>query len=442
MKKKNTPARFVVLSFLAIIVIGGTLLMFPFACRGHHFTNPITAYFTATSATCVTGLVVVDTETYWSGWGKLIILLLIQFGGLGYMTVATFFLILLNRRVSLGQRMILKEGLNVSKLSGIMHFMKTTFVLVASMEGIGAIALTLRFLKNYSFRRAVTMGIFHSVSAFCNAGFDIIGNFKSFTGYVNDLTVNLTVMILIITGGIGFYVLWGFIHPTRRKLSLHIKIVLKTTLYLILIGAGLFLLFEWHNPKSIANLPLRAKVLAAFFQSVTARTAGFNTIPMSNLNQSTLVVLMLLMFIGGSPGGTAGGIKTTTFLIVFALLINAITGKGRVVIEKRTINKEIVLRAVFIFGFAVLVITTSTLIILVLQGNKFTLLQVMFEVFSAFGTVGLSTGITQHLSALSRLVIITTMFVGRVGPISLIISMMGKKKAPHIGYPEEKIAVG
>jgi len=416
--------------------------MFPFASRSHQFTSPFVSYFTSTSATCVTGLVVVDTGTYWSGWGKFIILFLIQFGGLGYMTIATFFLILLNRRVSLGQRMILKEGLNVSKLSGIMYFAKTTLVLVAGMEGLGTIILTLRFLRDFSLKRSITLGIFHSVSAFCNAGFDIMGGFKSFTGYTNDLTVDLTVMALIVTGGIGFYVLWGLIHPAKRKLSLHTKIVLKTTLYLILIGAGLVLLFEWRNPQSIANLPLRGKILSSFFQSITSRTAGFSTIPMSHLHQSTLLVLMFLMFIGGSPGGTAGGIKTTTFVLVVALIINSIRGNGKTIIGRRTINREIVLRAVFVFGFAISVITISTIIILSLQGNEFTFLQVVFEVFSAFGTVGLSSGITPHLSPISRLVIIATMFIGRVGPISLIISMMGRKRAPHIGYPEEKIAIG
>ncbi len=420
--------------------------MFPFANASHTFTNPITAFFTATSAVCVTGLVVVDTGTFWSGWGKLVVLLLIQFGGLGYMTIATFFLLAFNRRVSLGHRVALKEGLNVSHLSGIMSFMQITFALVAFFEGMGAIVLTLRFMHVYPFWRAAEMGIFHSVSAFCNAGFDIMGGFQSFKGYANDLTVNLTVMTLIVAGGIGFYVLWQFIHPytreNRKHFSLHMKIVLRATFYLILIGAGLFLLLEWNNTNSIAHLPLRGKILAAFFQSVTARTAGFNTVSMSGLHQATLFVLMILMFIGGSPGGTAGGIKTTTFVIFIVFVMKAVQSKQRVVIFGRTIDKETVARAVFIVGFAIFVIVASTIIILTVEKDKFTLLQVLFEVFSAFGTVGLSTGITPHLSDVSRIVIMATMFVGRVGPISFVLSMIGRKKPPKVEYPHGEVAIG
>ncbi len=449
-KKKLTPIRIVVLSFLALIVVGGILLMLPFASAKHTFTNPITAFFTATSAVCVTGLVVVDTGTFWSGWGKLIIITLIQFGGLGYMTIATFFLLAFNRPVSLGHRFAFKEGLNVSELSGIMRFAQTTLAIVAFFEGFGALALTLRFMHDYPFWRALEMGVFHSISAFCNAGFDIIGGFKSFTGYVNDLTVNITVMILIVMGGIGFYVLWQIVDSVikfgkkekRKRPSLHRRIVLRSTAWLIVVGAAIFLILEWNNPSSIGNLPVRGKVLAAFFQSITPRTAGFNTVAMASLHQATLFVLMILMFIGGSPGGTAGGIKTTTFLIFTVSTLKAIRGQKKVVIMGRTIDDDTVSRAVFVVGFALFVIIVSTIVILTAESDKFTFLQVLFEVFSAFGTVGLSTGITPHLSDVSRIVIIATMFVGRVGPLSLILSMVGRKKLPKVEYPEEKVAIG
>ncbi len=419
--------------------------MFPFANVSHHFTNPIVAYFTATSAVCVTGLVVVDTATFWSGWGKFIIISLIQFGGLGYMTIATFFLLAFNRRVSLGHRFALKEGLNVSQLSGIIRFMKTTLAIVAFFEGLGTVVLTLRFMHDFPFLRALEMGAFHSVSAFCNAGFDITGGFKSFTGYVNDLTVNLTVMTLIVMGGIGFYLLWQLVHSyekRKRRKSLHSKVVIRTTFWLIIIGAGLFLLLEWGNPRSIGHLPVRAKILAAFFQSVTSRTAGFNTVSMSSLHQATLFILMILMFIGGSPGGSAGGIKTTTFVIFIKFITRALYGRHRVVIFGRTIDRDTVSRAVFIVGFGLFVIIVSTIVILSAEHDKFTFLQTMFEVFSAFGTVGLSTGITPHLSNISRITIMITMFVGRVGPISFVLSMIGRKKIPKVEYPEEEIAVG
>jgi len=442
MRKKITPPRFIILSFLALIIAGGILLIFPFASSSHQFTNPLITFFTSTSATCVTGLVVVDTGTYWSGWGQFIIILLIQFGGLGYMTITSFFLILFNKKVSLEHRMILKQGLNVYNISGIMRFLQVTLLVVLGMEGLGTIALTLRFLRDYSFWKALTMGVFHSVSAFCNAGFDIMGGFQSFQGYTNDLTLNLTVMILIVTGGIGFYVLWRLLHPRDRGLTFHVKIVLRITLFLILAGAGLFLLFEWRNPNSIANLPLRDKILAAFFQAITPRTAGFSTVAIKNLHQSTQFVLTWFMLIGGSPGGTAGGIKTTTFIVITGLVIYSIRRKGSVVIGRRTIKKGTLMRAVFVFGFAIFVIAVATLIILFVQGDEFTFLQVLFEVISAFGTVGLSAGITTHLSSISRFVIIVTMFVGRVGSMSLVISMMGRRKTPHIGYPEEDIAIG
>jgi trk system potassium uptake protein TrkH len=450
MHRKLTPIRIVVLSFLGLIITGGILLMFPFASINHTFTNPITAFFTSTSAVCVTGLVVVDTGTYWSGIGKLIIISLIQFGGLGYMTIATFFLLAFNRRVSLGSRFILKEGLNVSHVSKIMQFAKTTLGIVAFFEGLGTVALTLRFMRDFSFWQALEMGAFHSVSAFCNAGFDIMGGFKSLTAYSNDMTVNLTVMTLIVMGGIGFYAMWRVVNivldifKRKRiaKMPLHIKIVFRTTFWLIVFGAGIILLFEWNNPHSIGLFTVRGKILAAFFQAITPRTAGFNTVAMSSLHQSTLFIIMLLMFIGGSPGGTAGGIKTTTFVIFLKSMFKAVLGKKHVELYGRTIKDDLVDKAVFIVGFAAITIATSSLIILTVEHDQFTFLQVMFEVFSAFGTVGLSTGITPHLSDLSRIVIIATMFIGRVGPLSLLLSMVGKKKLPKVEYPSEDVAIG
>jgi trk system potassium uptake protein TrkH len=450
MHRKLTPIRIVVLSFLGLIITGGILLMFPFASVNHTFTNPITAFFTSTSAVCVTGLVVVDTGTYWSGIGKFIIISLIQFGGLGYMTIATFFLLAFNRQVSLGSRFILKEGLNVSHVSKIMQFAKTTLGIVAFFEGLGTIALTLRFMHDFPFWRALEMGAFHSVSAFCNAGFDIMGGFKSLTAYSNDLTVNLTVMTLIVMGGIGFYAMWRVVNIVLdifkrkhiAKMPLHIKIVFRTTFWLIVLGAGIILLFEWNNPHSIGLFTVRGKILAAFFHAITPRTAGFNTVAMSSLHQSTLFIIMLLMFIGGSPGGTAGGIKTTTFVIFFKSMFKAVLGKKHVELYGRTIKDDLVDKAVFIVGFAAITIVTSSLIILTVEHDQFTFLQVMFEVFSAFGTVGLSTGITPHLSDLSRLVIIATMFIGRVGPLSLLLSMVGRKRLPKVEYPSEEVAIG
>jgi len=450
MKTRISPVQFVVLSFLLVIITGAILLTLPVASKSGHFTDPITALFTSTSATCVTGLVVVDTFDHWSIFGQFVILLLIQIGGLSYMTIATFFLIFSGRRVTLKDRFILKEGLNAYKLSGIVSFAKAIFFVVATFEGLGAFALTLRFLRQTNFLDALWKGIFHSISAFCNSGFDIMGRFESFTPYVNDLTVNLTVMLLIVFGGIGFFVIYEVINKfvnyykayEVKKLSLHTKIVLKATAILIIVGAILILVFEWGNPKTIGSLPLRGKILSAFFQSVTPRTAGFNTLNIGDLRQTTLVELIFLMFIGGSPGGTAGGVKTTTFVVFLLLIFSAYSERTPVVISGRTIKIELLRKAVFIISIAFFIIFISTILILIAQGSEFTFLQVLFEVTSAFGTVGLTTGITPRLSDFSRIVIVATMFLGRVGPLSFVLSLASRKKKMRPEYPEEDLAIG
>ncbi len=450
MFKKLTPVQLVVLSFMTVIITGAILLMLPFSSTSNKFTDPITAIFTATSATCVTGLVVVDTGTHWSLFGQIVILLLIQIGGLGYMTISTFFLIFSNRRITLRQRFMLKEGLNVYKLTGIISFARTIFFTVLFFEGLGAFALSLRFLRNFAPIKSAWMGIFHSISAFCNSGFDITGGFKSFTGYVNDLTLNLTIMTLIIFGGIGFYVIWEILNKIkdrftsgeRKKLSLHSKLALRITAMLIITGAIVIFLIEWNNPGTMASLPLRGKILSSFFHSITPRTAGFNTLNTSMMNPATLLFTIFLMFIGGSPGGTAGGIKTTTFAVVIFLLFSAFKEKTPITSNGRTIKLSIVRRAVFIMGFAIFIILVSTFSILIAQGQKFSLLQVLFEVTSAFGTVGLTTGITRELSSFSRIVIIATMFIGRIGPLSFILSFATRKEKIHPEYPEEEVAVG
>lgn len=450
LKRQLTPVQIVVLSFISVILFGAILLTFPISSKTGEYTNFLTALFTATSATCVTGLVVVDTGTYWSLFGQIVILILIQIGGLGYMTIATFFLLFSHRKISLKQRFVLKEGLNVYKLSGILSFTKMVFFYVILLEFSGAVILTLRFIREASFPVALWKGLFHSVSAFCNAGFDIIGNFRSFTPYANDLTVNLVVMSLIVFGGIGFYVayelyytvVYWFKERILRKFSLHSKIALKFTIFLIIFGAITFFILEYTNLLTLGVLPFRGKILASLFQSITPRTAGFNTVNISMLKQPTQLLLIILMFIGGSPGGTAGGVKTTTFFVFLVLIMYAFRERTNVVAMGRTIKLETLRKAIFIISFALFIILFSSFLILTAQGNEFNFMQVLFEVVSAFGTVGLSTGITTKLSSFSRVVIIATMFIGRVGPLSFILSLATRriKKVPE--YPEEEVAVG
>ncbi len=450
MRRNLTPVQIVVLSFIGVILIGAILLSLPFASKSGTYTNFLTSLFTSTSATCVTGLVVVDTFDHWSLFGQAIIILMIQIGGLGYMTIATFFLLFSGRRITLRQRFALKEGFNVYKLSGIVSLTRVVFFYVASLEFVGAVILTFRFLKEVNFPRALWMGLFHSVSSFCNSGMDILGGFKSFTGFVNDITINLVVMGLIVFGGIGFYVVAEVFSAikewlkegTRRKFTLHTKIAFKFTLFLILLGAFILLLIEWNNPNTMGVLPIRGKILSAFFQSITPRTAGFNTLNIASLRPASQLLIILLMFIGGSPGGTAGGVKTTTFFIFFMLILSSFKQRTYVTAMGRSFKLNTLRKAIFIITFAIFIILFSTFLILINQGNEFTFMQVLFEVTSAFGTVGLTPGITPSLSNFSRVVIIATILVGRIGPLSFVLSIATrvKKKLPQL--PEEEVAVG
>lgn len=450
MKKRLTPVQFVFISFVLVILTGAIILMLPISSRSGQFTNFVTALFTATSATCVTGLVVVDTYTYWSNFGQLVILILIQVGGLGYMTIATLFLLGFRRRIALKERFILKEGLNVPNLKRIVIFAKIVLLTTAIVEGTGAVILFFRFIKMFPFLKAVWFSIFHAVSAFCNAGFDLMGNFQSLMMFVNDLTINLVIMSLIVIGGIGFIVIRELLDffkarlegDNLKKLSLHAKIVLSATFIIIISGFILIFLLEHSNPNTLSQLTERGKFLASMFQSITPRTAGFATVDIGKLYQTTQLIIMLLMFIGASPGGTGGGIKTSTFTVVLFLLISSYKENASVVIFGRTIPQKTIKKAIFIFGFSLFLILSSTLLILINQGEDFTFLQVLFEVVSAFGTVGLSTGITPKLSNFSRLIIIATMLIGRVGPLAVILSISTARQRALPQYPEEDIAVG
>lgn len=450
MKRRITPVQFVFISFVLVILTGAVLLTLPISSRSGQFTDFISALFTATSATCVTGLVVVDTYTYWSNFGQLVILLLIQVGGLGYMTIATLFLLGFRKRITLKERFILKEGLNVPNLKRIVLFAKIVLLSTAIVEGTGALIMFFRFIKMFPFLKALWFSVFHAVSAFCNAGFDLMGNFQSLMKFVNDLTINLVIMSLIVIGGIGFIVIREILDFLKarlegnnlKKLSLHAKIVLTVTSILIISGFTLIFLLERSNPDTLGPLTLRGKFLASMFQSVTPRTAGFATLDIGKLNQATQLIIIFLMFIGASPGGTGGGIKTSTFTVMLLLFFSSYRENASVVIFGRTIPQKTIKKAIFIFGFSLFLVLTSSLLILIAQGKDFTFLQILFEVTSAFGTVGLSTGITPQLSNFSRLVIIATMIIGRVGPLAVILSISTARQRALPQYPEEDIAVG
>jgi len=437
LRLRHNPSIVIIISFALIILSGALLLWLPFSTAPGKTTSFIDAYFTANSATCVTGLVVVDTGSHYTFWGKLIILGLIQLGGLGYMTFSTLIVILLRQKVFISQRLAVREAMNLFSSQGAVRFILYVFSIVITFESLGAAILFFRWWPEMGAWRALKSGIFHSVSAFCNAGFDIMGGFRSFTGYVGDPVVNLTIMGLIIIGGIGFMVLADIIE--RRHFSLHSKLVIITTLFLIFGGAGMFFLFEHLNPHTLAKLPLGSQIWASFFQSVTARTAGFNTIDLSRLAGPAVFVLISLMFIGASPGGTGGGIKTTTFALLLLTMRSAILGRYHTEVFGRRINYETVRKALTIALLAFFLVILSSAIVSY-QGFEFS--KILFEVTSAFGTVGLSMGITTKLSNLSKIVVALTMFIGRVGPLTLFVGLTLSKYEKKTMFPKEDISIG
>ncbi|MBN2052640.1 Trk family potassium uptake protein [Candidatus Woesearchaeota archaeon] len=436
------PVTFVVLSFLAIIVLGTLLLWLPFSAK-EGGTNFVDAFFTATSATCVTGLVVKDTAMHFSLFGQIVILLLIQLGGLGYMTITTFFALLIGRRLGFSSRLILKEHLNMSSLAGVFKLARRVLFFVLSIELIGALILFFRWRDlGTSFWGSVKLGVFHAVSAFNNAGFDVIGRFRSLTSYVGDPWILFTISFLIIAGGLGFIVLSNLYEALfyKKRINLQTKIVLVASVMLIIIGALLILSFENTNSATLGSLSGKEKVYASYFQSVTARTAGFNTINIGGMTLNGLMVLIILMFIGASPGGTGGGIKTVTFAVVLAAVIAFVKGKKETEMSDRSIDDALVMKSMTIFILSLFLILGVTFLLCAF--NDFLFFQNLFEATSAFGTVGLSTGITSMLNIPSKIIIALTIFIGRVGILSFILSLYATKNLNKIRLPKEELSVG
>lgn len=437
-----TPTRLLVISFLCLILVGTLLLMLPWSTLAGTSPNFIDALFTATSAVCVTGLVVFNTASYWSTWGKIVILILIQAGGLGLMTFATAHALVTGRRVTLRERLIIQEQTGHWSLSGLVLLMKRVILTTLVFELLGAFVLAITFgkLMGFNLPKAFAYGLFHSVSAFCNAGFDILGD--SLVPYAGSAWVILTISFLIIVGGLGFYVITDlYEHKGKwKELSLHSKIAIKMTAVLLIVGTVFVLALENGNPGTIGNMSLSGKLLSSWFVSATSRTAGFNSVPTKNLRMPTSFVVMLLMFVGASPGGTGGGVKTTTFYTVSKSVLALIQGKADVTVKKRRLPQELVLKALSIVLISIGLIGVSTLILTITENKSF--LDIAFEVVSAFGTVGLSRGMTSSLSHTGKFVLILTMFAGRVGPLSLAVALSRKDSKAGIRYPEERVLVG
>ena len=434
-----TPAQFLALCYLAVIVLATILLMLPAATVQEGSLDFSAALFTATSATCVTGLTVVNTSTAFTLFGQLVIMVLIQIGGLGIMTMSTMIAFFIGKKITLKERLIIQEDLNQFKISGLVRLVRYVLAFTLIIEGIGAVLLFFRF-NQYPFWKSVYFSVFHSISAFNNAGFDLFAN--SLEGFTGDLVLNFVVISLIILGGLGFAVL-ADLYNTRniKKTSLQTKIVLSISLFLIILGFFSVLGLEFTNEATIGKLPFGSKILSSLFLAITPRTAGFNTIPSADLRSSTLFLLIVLMFIGASPGSTGGGIKTTTFGVLIITVWNLVTGKKDIEVFSRQLEKEIIFKALSITILALTLVVFVTMVLTISEKMEF--LPVFFETVSAFATVGLTTGITPELSTFGRILLTLTMFAGRVGPLTLALAFADRKKNNGFyHYPKEKIMVG
>lgn len=436
-----SPPQILVLGFAAIIFIGTGLLMLPISTTTGEPLGFTDALFTSTSATCVTGLVVVDTGTTFSSFGEVVIMLLIQIGGLGFMTMATLFALVLKRRISLKDRLILQEAMNQSSMEGIVRLIRRVLLYSLVIEACGAVLLSARWAFDMPLGRAIYYGVFHAVTMFNNAGFDLFGDFRSLTGYVYDPVVNFVVMFLIVSGGIGFIVLSDLIdYRKQRRISLHSKVVLTMTAALLAVGFIVILIFEFTNPRTLGSLNWGGKFFGALFQSVTPRTAGANTIDITGLRQATQFFIVILMFIGASPGSTGGGIKTTTFTIMVGAVIAMMRGREDIVMFRYRLAQERVLKALTIALLALLLVLTVSMILSTTEEGDF--LEILFETTSAFGTVGLSMGLTPDLTVFGKILISLTMFAGRLGPLTLAYALGPKKGKELYRHPEGKMIIG
>lgn len=433
----------IVLGTLFLIIIGALLLSMPISSREGTYTPFTDSLFTAASAFCVTGLIIYDTFKHWSIFGQLVILTLIQVGGLGFMTIITLFSMFLRRKIGLKERRLLMESANTLKIGGIVYLVKKILIRTFIFESIGAILLSLKFVPLMGLKEGLYNGIFHSISAFCNAGFDLMGKygqFSSLTAFVDDPIVNFTIMSLIVIGGLGF-VVWDDIAENFinfNKYHLHTKIVLFTTAILILGGTVIFYIIEYNH--SMASFSIIERILASLFQSITPRTAGFNTINLSQLSQGGSLLTMVLMIIGGSPGSTAGGIKTTTFLTLLISAWASAKQSSDVTIFKRRLETDSIKKASAITVIYLTIAFVSIMLISAVQ--DFSLEEITFEVFSAIGTVGLTMGITPNLNTFSKILISLLMYCGKVGVLSVAAVIAEKKEPSPLCRPFEKIIIG
>lgn len=451
------PTRLIVASFMGVILVGALLLTLPIATASGQSVGFLKALFTSTSAVCVTGLIVEDTATFWSGFGKWVIILLIQVGGLGIVTITSFFYSFLRKKASLKTLVVAQESTASFSFDDVFSLVRKIILITLSIEATGAIILSWRFSLRYGVMTGITKGCFQAVSAFCNAGFDLHGDtfpgkFSSLVAWNNDPIVLITTGLLIVFGGLGF-VVWNeiLLYRKTRKINFHARVVLALTAVLLLVGTIAFLATEWNNRQSaysLGSLPESQRLVAAFFQAVTPRTAGFNSIDQFSLFDTSKFITVVLMFIGAAPGSTGGGVKITTFAVFVATILSDITGHDEIIISRHRLSRETFTRSLAVLGLGLMIVLTSTMMlgyfeVQALEANRFSFMDLFYEATSAFATVGLTSAGTPQLTPGSWMVLIPAMYLGRVGPASFAISLaMRSVKKREIVHPEGRLLVG
>lgn len=439
---KLTPVQILAIGFAVVILTGAFLLNLPIATQSGERTPFIDSIFVATSATCVTGLVTVDTGTHWSYFGKTVIMFLIEIGGLGFMSFATLIALLLGKRITLKERLVMQEALNSYSIQGLVKMAQYVLMFTFSIQLGGALLLSTQFIPEFGLGKGIYYSVFHSISAFCNAGFDLFGNFQSLTKYYDNHVIILTISSLIIIGGLGFYV-WQEIYNFRglRKLSLHSKIALSVTGFLLLFGTILMFILEFNNPGTMKDMSFKGKVLSSIFASVTPRTAGFNSISTADMTTAGKFLTIILMFIGGSSGSTAGGIKVTTAGLLVLTVLSIVRGREDTEIYKKRISKDTIYKSLAITVISLGLVIFVTMVLSITETGV-SLEYLLYEATSAFATVGMTLGLTTELSFTGKAIIVFTMYAGRVGPLTLFLALSRRKVSNNIKYPEEKILVG
>ena len=435
--KKWSSVQIITVGFLLLTLVGAGILSLPISSSNGQPTNFVDSLFTATSAVCVTGLVVFDTATHWSLFGKVVIISLIQIGGLGFMTIATMISLIRGKKINLKERLLIQESLNQIDLSGIVNLTRQIIFMVFAIEAIGGLITGLAY------------GFFHSISAFCNAGFDLMGSisgqFSSLTSLYDNSLVMITVSLLIILGGLGYPVILDVLHTRSfKKLNVHSKLVITSTIILLLIGFLFILGVEYNNPDTLGSMDMKGKLLSSMFQTTTLRTAGFNSIDLSLTKEPTIFLMVMLMLIGASPASTGGGIKTTTVAVLFLTVKDFLCGKDEIHIFERSISSESIKKAMVIFFIAIFIFIIGTLALSV-TNPQFSLIECVFEVMSAYATVGLSIGGSPNLNVIGKFIIMILMFLGRVGSLTIftaILSINIAKKDKNIKRPKGKIIIG